>query len=286
MQDSRPRKPITNWDELQPSFSSIPITTSINCENMPSSTQKAIFFDLMGTCCDWLSSLLPLLRSLPAHSSLSPPDVKLHELAIAWREGFFVEIHARFSRREPAEDIDVTHRRVLDRLLEERRIGLHTWDEEARSSLVKQWHRQKPWPDVIPALERLRAEDNWFLIVLANGTTRLQLDIAQSSGIPFHMLMSSELLGLTKPDPEIYKKAMQLARLEPKDCYMMASHLYDLEAAKKVGMTTIYVHRTTEDVGIDVRAEIERGYVDMSFDGREDFQAGGFAAAAKQLIAN
>ncbi len=35
-------------------------------------------------------------------------------------------------------------------------------------------------------------------VVLANGTTRLQLDIAKSSGLPFHALFSSQLLGLTK----------------------------------------------------------------------------------------
>ena len=35
-------------------------------------------------------------------------------------------------------------------------------------------------------------------VVLANGSTRLQLDIAKSSGLSFHMLFSSELLRQTK----------------------------------------------------------------------------------------
>ncbi|KAF2677056.1 HAD-like protein [Lentithecium fluviatile CBS 122367] len=132
------------------------------------------------------------------------------------------------------------------------RAALDVWDEDARSQLVHQWHVQTPWPDVIPALRTLREKQNWFLVVLTNGTTRLQLDIAQSSGIPFHKLLSSELLGLTKPDPAIYRKAMELVRIPPENCYMLASHLYDLEAAKAVGMRTIYVHRTTEDVGVDI----------------------------------
>lgn len=37
-----------------------------------------------------------------------------------------------------------------------------------------------------------------YSVVLANGTTRLQLDIVKSSGIPFHTLFSSQLLQLTK----------------------------------------------------------------------------------------
>ena len=35
-------------------------------------------------------------------------------------------------------------------------------------------------------------------VVLANGSTRLQIDITKSSSLPFHMLFSSELLRQTK----------------------------------------------------------------------------------------
>jgi hypothetical protein len=35
-------------------------------------------------------------------------------------------------------------------------------------------------------------------VVLANGTTRLQIDITKSAGVEFDMLLSSELLGMTK----------------------------------------------------------------------------------------
>ncbi|KAF2180365.1 HAD-like protein [Zopfia rhizophila CBS 207.26] len=247
-------------------------------------SQKAIFFDLMGTCCNWLSSLLPLLQSCPPHPSMQPMESKVRQFAIEWREGFFKEVHARFERREPAEDIDLTHRRVLDSLLKERGIGLEIWDDGVRSALVRQWHLQVAWPDVIPALEKIRHEGNYFLIVLANGTTRLQLDIAQSSGIPFHMLLSSELLGLTKPDPSIYCKAMELTRLPPNKCLMVASHLYDLEAAKSVGMETIYVHRTTEDVDVKIDLDRQHKYVDWYYDGREGMDRKGFLDMAERLI--
>lgn len=48
------------------------------------------------------------------------------------------------------------------------------------------------------------------------------------------MLLSSELLGLTKPDPAIYYKAMDILKRKPEECVMVAAHGYDLEAAKKV----------------------------------------------------
>ncbi|KAF2450604.1 haloacid dehalogenase [Karstenula rhodostoma CBS 690.94] len=243
----------------------------------------------MGTCCDWLTSLLPALEKCPPHPSLTPAEPRLRELAIAWRAGFFQEIHARFNRGEPNEDIDITHRRVLDRLLEANGIGLDTWNESVRDKLVRQWHIQTPWPDVLPALRQLREDGRWFLIVLANGTARLQLDIAQSSGLPFHTLFSSELLGLTKPDPAIYRKAMDLVRVPPEDCVMLASHLYDLAAAKSVGMCTIYIHRDTEDTDTEiVDLKGEHSYVDFYFDGRgtkqDSDQEVGLLAAAEHLI--
>lgn len=71
-------------------------------------------------------------------------------------------------------------------------------------------------------------------IVLANGTARLQVDITKSADLSFDMLLSSELLGLTKPDPAIYHKAMDLLKRKPDECVMVAAHGYDLEAAKKV----------------------------------------------------
>jgi HAD superfamily hydrolase (TIGR01493 family) len=71
-------------------------------------------------------------------------------------------------------------------------------------------------------------------IVLANGTARLQIDVTKSAGLDFDMLLSSELLGLTKPDPAIYRKAIELLGHKPEECLMVAAHAYDLEAAKKV----------------------------------------------------
>ena len=108
--------------------------------NIAKEQPKALIFDLMGTCCDWHSSIVPAIASCPTAPSLSSEDYS--NLAIDWREGFFEEIHHRFQTGEPAEDIDVTHRRVLDRLLQERGVDSQTWDDEVRDKLVQQWHNQ------------------------------------------------------------------------------------------------------------------------------------------------
>lgn len=101
---------------------------------------KALVFDLMGTCTNWHSSILLSLQGQPSTPLVPAED--LSSLAAQWRAGFFAEIHRKFEAQEAAEDIDVTHRRVLDRLLQERGVGLDVWGEDVRKKLVASWHSQ------------------------------------------------------------------------------------------------------------------------------------------------
>jgi 2-haloalkanoic acid dehalogenase type II len=235
---------------------------------------KVLFFDLMGTCCDWHTSILSVLSSLSSLEKL--PQTELGSFAKAWRAGFFKEIHRCFSKGLEQEDIDVIHRRVLDSLLAERGVTLEEWDNQTREQLARAWHNQRPWPDTVPALQRLK--EKFFIIVLANGTTRLQLDIVKSSKLPFHTLFSSQLLGLTKPDPLIYRKAADLVGCKIESCVMVAAHAYDLRAAKTVGMRTVYIRRKTEDPDEDFKI-IERD-VDVYLDARDSAAESGLGLLA------
>ncbi|KAJ7135435.1 haloacid dehalogenase [Mycena crocata] len=233
----------------------------------------AVIFDLMGTCTDWKSSIVAALEQQPQTA------IDLPSFAAAWRAEFFKEIHLRFEHGEPTENIDITHRRVLDTLLDEAGVSFTVWGEDVRRNLVASWHNQTTWPDSIAGIERLK--QTYFVVVLANGSTRLQLDIAKSTRLPFHSLFSSQLLNLTKPDPEMYFKAVELLDLSPSDCIMVAAHAYDLRAAAKIGMKTIYVQRETEDLDEDmnhIRTEFN-----AFVDGTTGSLTGGLSAVAAIL---
>jgi hypothetical protein len=103
------------------------------------SSARAIVFDLMGTCTDWKTPLLACLERQPL-----VPGLDLAWLATAWRAGFFKEIHRRFELGEtgPAETIDVTHRKILDVLLEDAGVDSAVWGDETRQMLVQSWHSQ------------------------------------------------------------------------------------------------------------------------------------------------
>jgi FMN phosphatase YigB (HAD superfamily) len=67
--------------------------------------------------------------------------------------------------------------------------------------------------------------------------------------------------------------------IRPEQAAMVAAHAYDLRAAKKLGIRTIYVHRKSEDLDEDmdqVRAE-----VDMFVDGTKP--EAGLAELAERL---
>lgn len=114
------------------------------------------------------------------------------------------------------------------------------------------------WPDVLDALKVLRNEGK-ELFVLANGTTRLQLDLVASADLKaaFDMLFSSQLLGSYKPSSEAYLKALELVGRKAEEAVMVACRAYDLRAAKRVGMKTVYVRRWTDDVEEDMEV-VER----------------------------
>lgn len=99
---------------------------------------KAIVFDLIGTCVDWYSSILPALQSAPSIAAL--PSEALPQLAADWRAGFFEETRMRREASQPIEDIDVTHRRVLNWLLLSRGVTPAQWDNGVRNKLVGAWH--------------------------------------------------------------------------------------------------------------------------------------------------
>ena len=249
---------------------SVSITASMTAVSTSPAVPKAIIFDYMGTCLDWYgTAVLPALQRAPQLDFL-PPSI-LEEMAKNWRIGFFREIQTRYEAGQPVEDIDITHRRVLNRLLLDKGVTPSHWDDDVRKRLVHAWHEQKAWPDVLPALQRLR--EKYFVVVLANGSTRLQLDLAKSSDLPFHALFSSQLLGKTKPDAAMYRKALDLMQIRPVDAVMVAAHAYDLRAAKEVGLKTVYVKRWSEDFHEDM--EKVESEVDIFIRGKDSKEESG-----------
>lgn len=222
---------------------------------------KTVLFDFMGTCLDWHSYIVANLpHELPEHLRSS--------FALEWRQAYFDANTVRLAQGLPPEDIDLTHARTWDEVI------LRDAFTSARSQLsqaqvkekcIAAWHHQPAWPDVAPALESLR-DKGYEIVVHANGTTRLQLDLCRSSNLHFDALFSSQLLGVYKPALESYTRVLELLKREPEECVMVAAHAYDLRGAKAAGINTVYVYRWTDDIREDqvvVKKENEVWLEDM-----------------------
>jgi 2-haloacid dehalogenase len=206
---------------------------------------KAVFFDFMGTCLDWHSSVVQAFP--PAIDNKTASD-----LALEWRKQYFIANNQRYLQGLAPEDIDITLARVLDAVLGQFPNVKSKLDTNAKKQLVEAWHSQPAWPEVQQAIRSIRENLGLEVFVHANGTTRLQLDLTRSSGLNFNMLFSSQLLGVYKPSPEAYQKALQLVKLQSDEVVLVAAHAYDLRGAQNVGLRTIYVHRWTDDIDEDM----------------------------------
>jgi 2-haloalkanoic acid dehalogenase type II len=217
------------------------IHSSIN--TMTELKHKAVFFDFMGTCLDWHTGVINIFPQSIEQSARS-------KLALEWRQDYFDSNSARLKAQQPPEDIDITLRRTFQTLLRKHPEYQDLFDDELLDKCVAQWHSMPAWPEVPLAIKRIKAA-GFQTFVFANGTTCLQLDLCQSSGLAFDMLFSSALLGVYKPAPESYHKVLELVKLKPEETIMVAAHAYDLRGAKNVGMHTVYISRWTDDIEED-----------------------------------
>jgi 2-haloacid dehalogenase len=196
---------------------------------------SALVFDVFGTVVDWRSGVVREVHRLL-------PGVDAEALADAWR-GRYVPSMDRVRRGElPWTSLDELHRTSLDELVAE--FGVPGVPEAVRDELVLAWHRLDPWPDSVEGLTRLKAHH--VIASLSNGNVALLVDMAKHGGLPWDTVLSAELFGHYKPDPEVYDGAARLLGLPPERVLMVAAHVGDLAAARARGLRTAYIHRPRE----------------------------------------
>jgi len=208
---------------------------------------KALTFDVFGTVVDWRGSVIREGELLAKKKGLR---VDWPKFADAWRAGYHPAMDRVRKGKLPWTPIDLLHRMILNDLLKP--FGLGGLSEEEIQHLNHAWHRLTPWPDSVPGLNRLRGR--YVLATLSNGNISLLVDMAKNAGLPWDCVLSAELFGHYKPDPEVYQGAARLLGLPPGEVMMVAAHPRDLEAAQRTGLKTAYVPRPLE-YGLDARQE-------------------------------
>lgn len=201
---------------------------------------KALLFDVFGTVVDWRSSLIDDLSAYAAGRGLEGDWTGLID---AWRQAYVPSMDA--VRNNPQADfltLDELHRQSLERLVGE--FGIKGLTEDDLNYMVTGWHRLKPWPGVVAALERLKTK--YMLAPLSNGNVGLLTRMAKNAGLPWDLVLGSDIFRHYKPDRENYLGAAKLLNLQPGEVMLVAAHNYDLQAAQALGLKTAFIPRPTE----------------------------------------
>jgi 2-haloacid dehalogenase len=202
-------------------------------------TPLALAFDVFGTVVDWHGGVVHEATSLAAAHGV-PLDGAA--FAKAWRAGYPIAMD-RVRRGElPWTHIDALHRLILDSIVDAH--GLGGLSDAERAHLNRAWHRLPAWPDSVAGLLRLKRR--FTLTTLSNGNLSLLTAMAKHAGLPWDCVLSAELFGHYKPDPEVYLGCARLLDLPPALVMMVACHPSDLRAARACGLQTALVARPLE----------------------------------------
>ena len=228
---------------------------------------RALAFDVFGTVVDWRSTLIREGEALGRAKGL---QVDWAGFAEAWRDGYRPAIDRVRQGELPWKSMDELHRMNLDDVLE--RFEVDGLGESEKEDFNRVWHRLDPWPDAVAGLLRLKAK--FTVATLSNGNVGLLVNMAKRAGLPWDLVLSSELIGHYKPDREVYLKAAGLLGLSPGEVMMVAAHKYDLRAAADAGLRTAFVPRPQE---------WPNRRIDLSYEDSFDVNARDFLDLATQL---
>lgn len=148
-----------------------------------------------------------------------------HGLSFPQREEFFIGMYEIV-----AQDLGFG--------ADSRRIGEHLWQTQRDSYLL--------YPEVVPALRALR-ERGARLGIISNWDKLDLADVCRSLGIAdwFEVILPSAEAEADKPDPRIFRRALQLARAPAESSVHVGdSYGADVEGARGVGMVGVLVQRT------------------------------------------
>ena len=228
---------------------------------------RLLLFDVFGTLVDWRTGVAREARAV-----LEPLGIATDWLGLAdaWRDRYQPAMQEVRMGRIAYTKLDALHRRNLDVVLS--KLGLERVAEEAREELTLAWHRLDAWPDVPPALSRLR--ERFFLAPCSNANISLMVDLARRNGLAWDAIAGAELARDYKPKPAVYLTACAALDCRPDEALMVAAHSSDLAAAAAAGLRTAFIARPRE------RPNAETGP-----SGPVDFTASDLGALADELLA-
>jgi 2-haloacid dehalogenase len=219
---------------------------------------KACVFDVFGTVVDWRSSVIAAATTWGKAKGL---HMDWAEFTDRWRGGYKPAMDKVRNGDIPWTNLDDLHRMILEDLLKQYKIeGL---SEEEKVQWAHVWRWLKPWPDSVEGLTRLKKK--YILSPMSNGNVALMTSLAKFAGLPWDLILGSDIVRHYKPHREMYLSAPFYLDLKPEEVLMCAAHFGDLRAASSYGLRTAFIYRPNEygDGGVGVPDKAKPGVFDV-----------------------
>jgi 2-haloacid dehalogenase len=196
-----------------------------------------LLFDVFGTLVDWRSSLIEIAEAAGARAGCRADWA---DIVDDWRRAYQPAMD-QVRRGAAWRDLDSLQRETLAGVLDRHGVRLPA---AGRETLLGGWRQLRPWPDSREGLDRLRRQH--VTATLSNGHLALLADLLKFADLRVDVVLSAQLAGGYKPDPEVYRTALRLLDCQPEDAGMVAAHPSDLAAAAALGLRPIFIRRPLE----------------------------------------
>jgi putative hydrolase of the HAD superfamily len=147
--------------------------------------------------------------------------------------------------------------KLLLRLPRSRLRGVN-WSLATAAAIVAyhdaKFTRLTPFDDVVPALDRL-SRTNLLLGVVTDGLEMKQAEklirLRVASYFPPQAIFISDRIGISKPNPKLFKRACEALEVAPEQTMYVGDHpVKDIDGANGAGLITILVNRQGRHAGV------------------------------------
>lgn len=132
--------------------------------------------------------------------------------------------------------------KVYQQLVKEFEMADANWESLLNDYISEFKNDCVPFPNLISMLEGLR-KNSLLLGIITNGYGQFQMANIKALGIEeyFQTILISEWAGVKKPDPQIFKRALDQLNVSANESVFVGDHPEnDVRAAKNIGMKGIW----------------------------------------------
>jgi len=196
----------------------------------------ALVFDVLGTLVDEPAGIRAGIREIAPSLDAATAE----ELLSTWQRHVDLEQRRIVDGDRPYAASDVLDREAATSVATAARVD----DPDRIRRLALSARRLPPWHDTVAGLARLAERP---LIGLSNASRTALLEIDAHAGLRWHQALSAEEARTYKPDPAVYRLAVDVSGRPPGRLLMVAAHAWDLRGAQALGLRTAYVARPVGD---------------------------------------